>query len=83
MHLDLPTILLGDLVSENQGIQNVILLLGKVFIHRTMDVKKLNIRAFKNYIRHYCKIECVITNETGMVIYANRCLELKDGEGWP
>lgn len=35
--LDLPTVLLGDVANESQAIQNIIILLGKVFIHKTID----------------------------------------------
>ena len=75
------TILLGKL-SETEDLQNIIILLGKMFLFKSKCKNTININRFKNYIKIYCKTECEMAYEAKNVLYIERWTKLKEVEGW-
>lgn len=55
-----------------EDLQNIIILLGKLFLFESKRISTVNINSFKNYIKLYCKIECAMAYETKNLMYAER-----------
>ena len=58
-------VLLGDLEEENTFINNITILLGKIYIFRTKSADFLHINRFKHFLKHNFIIESHIANKNG------------------
>jgi len=65
LKLNLFNILLGDLEEETKMINNIVILLGKIFIFRTKEGDLLHINRFKEFVKQIFITETYIAENSG------------------
>lgn len=81
LNIDMFIVLLGN-QTETEDIQNIIILLGKMFLFNSKDKSIINIDRFKNDIKLYCKIERTMAYETKKFLYVERWTKIIEAEHW-
>ena len=69
LNLDLRKVIFGDLEEANGLLNNIIILLGKIFIFRQKSEQSLRIDNFKKLLKHMFKMEAIIATNNGKEQY--------------
>jgi hypothetical protein len=83
LELTLQIVLLGDLKSHSQSINNIIILLAKMFIFNLRSVETMRIERFRTFVKHHSTVEKYIANRNPIwMVLRDRWEVLNGAEGW-
>ena len=65
LSLDLGKVLLGDLEEKDKSFNNIVILLGKMFIFKQQTGDSLHLNRFKQFLKHHFILETIIADTNG------------------
>ena len=65
LSLDLGKVLLGDLEEKDKSFNNIVILLGKMFIFKQQTGESLHLNRFKQFLKHHFILETIIADTKG------------------
>ena len=83
VELTLQIAILGDLKSHSQSINNIIIILAKMFIFNLQSVEAMRIGRFKSFVKHHSTVEKYMANKNPKwMMLEDRWERLSGAEGW-
>ena len=75
--------ILGDLKSYSQTVNNIIIILAKMFIFNLQSVEAMRIERFMSFVKHHSTVEKHMANITPKwMMLRDRWERLNGAEGW-